>query len=344
MAKKEKFDYSGEIKRLNAEGPQRLYLLYGEESYLREAFFAQVKKLCIGDADEGFDYRRIDGGTMEVSDFAEAVDAVPFLAERTLVEVRGFDMNHCREADADYLKGLLSDLPDYCTAVFIQSEDYVPDGRLALVKAMKKNGLALCFTAQDEAALSRWIAKRFSALGKSISRDDAEYLIFCAGTLMNGLVSEIEKLAAGSKGPAVTRADIDLMVQRIPEADVFEMVDMLGLGKYDMAASRLSALLATREEPIKLLALIGMQMRRIYAVKIAERSGLPRQRAMELAGVKYDFQYRKLLDSARRYTVSAIRGDVRLCADYDYKMKSSGGDPAELLTELFAFMASGALC
>lgn len=344
MAKKEKLDYSSELKKLSAEGPKKIYLLYGEESYLREAYFAQIRKLCLGDADESFDYHKLDGSTMSVSDFAEAINAVPFLSERSLVEIRGFDLNHCREADAEYLKKLFSDFPDYCTAVFIQDGDYEPDGRLSLIKAMKKSGSAICFTPQDEGALSRWIAKRFAALGKSISREDAEYLIFCAGTLMNGLISEIEKLAAGAKGDVIHRGEIDAMVQRIPEADVFEMVDLLGAGKYDAAALRLGALLAAREEPIKLLALIGMQMRRIFALKAAESAGASRQKAMELAGIKFDFQYRKLSESAKRYSIAKISSDVRLCAEYDYRMKSTGIDSAELLEELFTLLAAGEAC
>lgn len=344
MAKKEKLDYNAEVRRLKESGPERLYLLYGEEDYLLDNFLRQIRALCLEGAEEGFNYRKLDGETMSMSDFTEAVEAVPFFSERTLTEVRGFDFNHMKDADSEYMKKLVADIPEWCTVVFVQGPGSEPDGRLGITKAVKKSGRAIEFTAQDETAIIRWIAKRFASLGKSISRADAEYLVFSAGTLMNRLIPEIEKLGTGVEGDTVTRHDIDAMVQRIPEADVFEMVDMLGLGRYDAAAGRLSDLLAAQEEPIKLLALIGMQMRRVFAVKIAQSKRLGKNDTMELAGVKYDFQLKKLSESAGKYTTAQLKNLVTLCAEYDYKMKSSGGDSRVLLTELFALMAAGAKC
>jgi len=47
MAKKDKpvFNYNLEIKQLKEYGPERLYLLYGQEDYLRERFVDELKKI-----------------------------------------------------------------------------------------------------------------------------------------------------------------------------------------------------------------------------------------------------------------------------------------------------------
>lgn len=341
MAKKEKnsFSYNLELKLLKENGPQRLYLLYGREEYLRERFIGELKKLCVPEGDD-FSCRRLSGPAIDLGELEEAVNALPFLTERTMVEVRDYDLNKCRDSEAERLKSILSDIPGYCTVAFVMSAANEPDGRLSAVKSMKKLGRAIEFTEQDQDALTRWVANRFSALGKSLSRSDAEYLIFLCGTLMNGLIPEIEKAAAHATGAVVTREDIDATANRVPEADVFEMTDMLSSGRIDRAAALLSDLLSNKDDhPIMLLALIGQQMRRLYAVKLAQRAGRGKQDIMALAGVRYDFIYNKLLLAAKPYSLEGLKRIVELCAEYDYRMKSSGLDAAMLLRELLARIA-----
>ena len=64
-------------------------------------------------------------------------------------------------------------------------------------------------------------------------------------------------------------------------------------------------------------------------------------KAMELAGVRYDFIYQKLSAAAKPYSPEQLGELVSLCAEYDYKMKSSGLDAQLLIRELFARIAAG---
>lgn len=346
MAKKTKevFSYKAEAAKLKENGPEHLYFLYGEEDYLRQLYFELLVKTCLDGGDTDFNHKRLSGENLDMNKLSEAVDTVPFFSERTVVEVKDYDINRCRESELERLKAIITDIPDYCTVIFIQSSDYSPDGRLASVKALQKYGRSIDFNQQGQKDLCDWIAKRFAAQGKRISREDAEHLIFSGGSLMNRLIPEIDKLSAGVQSEMITAHDIDLMVQRLPEADVFEMTDLMGAGNFDAAAKLLAELLGKREEPIKLLALIGMQMRRVYAMKLGLSHGKKGQELMELTGVKFDFLLQKLRRSAERFSLQQLEDIVEMCAVYDYKMKSSGGDSAQLLKELFARMAAGVKC
>ena len=93
-----------------------------------------------------------------------------------------------------------------------------------------------------------------------------------------------------------------------------------------------------------LLALIGMQMRRIYAAKLAIEKRMSAADTMELTGVRFDFILRKLQQSARQFTLAQLRDIVAMCADYDYRLKSSGQDGRDTLRELFAAMAARVKC
>lgn len=341
MAKKEKtkFNYSLEIKLLKDKGPERLYLLYGQEDYLRERYLDELKKLCVSD-ELDFNYKRIDGPSIDMLALSEAVDSVPFFSEHSFVEVRGFDVNKCRDADCEKLKAIISDIPDYCTVAIIIGSDYEIDGRLAAIKSIKKYAKSIEFTEQDQDALIKWIANRFSAAGKSISRSDAEYLTFVSGTLMNRLIPEIEKISSYCSSNTVTRSDIDATAHRIPEADIFEMTDMLSQNRIDAAAKLLSDLLSDKaNSPIYILAIFAQQIRRMYVYKLGQSKGKSKSTIMEIAQIKYDFIYNKTSLAAKPYSLSALKNLVSLCTEYDYLMKSSGMDNGLLLKELLIKVA-----
>jgi len=324
--KQEIQDYKVQLRALRQQGPGCLYLLWGREDYLREQYLLQLKKLCIPGGEDDFSYRRFDGAELDFQALADAIDAVPFLSERTLVEVRGYDTNKCREEEADTLVRVISDLPDYCTLVFVMDTAFEPDGRLKTTKAFKKNGQL----------------KHFAAHGKNISPEDARQLIFFTGGLMNTMIPEIDKIAAYAQGDTVTRADILAVAQRIPEAVVYELTDCLANQDYDGAMRILADLLADKSNtPIFLLAVIGQQMRRLYAARLARRAGIGTSELREMLGVPYDFIAENLLRSARKFTGRQLEEAVRLCAQADFAMKSSGADDMALLKELLLRIAVG---
>ncbi|MBR4953626.1 MAG: DNA polymerase III subunit delta [Oscillospiraceae bacterium] len=335
---KQRLDYAAEIKKLNNEGAKHLYLLYGEEDYLREMYLTKLRQLCLDGEGDDFNYKRLDGPVIDLGELDEAINAVPFFSEHTFVEVRGFDINACREKDAERLKDILSDIPDFCTVVFVIGVEYSLDGRLAAAKTIKKLGYAIEFTAQDSSKLTDWIAKRFAALGKTITRTNAEQLVFTSGSLMNRLIPEIEKIASFATSSEITAEDIRATAQRIPEADVFEMTELIGQGRYDKAMAILSELLHAKEHPIMLLALIGNQMRRLYAAKLAAKHGRSRDEIMELCSVTHSFIADKLITAAKNYTLEQLEHILVICVDYDFRMKS-GGDAEQLIKEFIARIA-----
>lgn len=336
-------DYGAEVKKLKIHGPGRLYLVWGEEDYLREHFIEALRETCLSDGEDDFNYKRLDGSKLDLRDLDEAINSMPFMGSKSFVEVRDLDINGCKDEAQARLKAMLEDIPDYCTLVFVQDISYVPDGRLGLIKALKKRGEALEFAAQEQSSVVRWIGRRFNELGKDISRQDAQHLIFTSGSLMNQLIPEIEKLSGYVKGEVVTKRDIDAVAIKLPEASVFEMADCLTRRDCDGAAKILSELLLSRESPIKLIAIIGQQMRRLYAAKLV--SGKNRNavaQLCEMCAIKQSFVAEKLINAARGLSLSWLALACEMCAQYDYKMKSSSSDDEELLKELLIRLAVGA--
>ena len=158
-----RLDFQAEIRRLRQNGPQRLYLLWGPEDYLREHYLQTLKGICLPEGEDSFSYKRMDGPELDLHDLREAIDALPFMTERSFVELQDVDLNRLKEPEK--LLDVLSDIPDYCTVVFVQSASYALDGRTKGVKGLRTLAQELEFTSQSQGDLIRWIARRFAAAG-----------------------------------------------------------------------------------------------------------------------------------------------------------------------------------
>lgn len=336
----EKLNYSATVRELKQQGPAKAYLLWGPEDYLREQYLTELKKICLPEGEDSFSYHRMDGPELNLEQLRQAMDALPFMTERSFIELRDMDVNKVK--DADTLEKLLKDVPDYCVLVFVLGADYEMDGRLKSVKALRQNVKELKFTSQSQGQLTDWLVRRFAAAGKGIELDAAQRLIFISGELMSGLIPEIEKVAAYAKGERVTVADVEAVANHIPEAVIFDMTEYIAQKKYNTALSVLAELLADKNnEPIAMLAMLGMQMRRLYAARLSIEQSLGVKYVMDACAIKSDYVAKKLINAARGFTLPQLIKAVELCAETDYKMKSSSQDERELLKEAVLRIAAG---
>lgn len=345
MAKKNakeetKLNYSAEVRSLKERGPESLYLLWGPEDYLREQFLNELKKACLPEGEDSFSFKRLNGPELDAQELQAAIDSVPFLTERSFVEIRDADLNRLKEPER-VLKAL-QDIPDYCTVAFVQNAQYEPDGRIKLIKGIRSNGRDMKFTQAPQGQLIDWVRRRFAAHGKGIELETVQRLILISGDLMNRLIPEIDKISAYAKGDRVTVEDVEAVASHVPEADIFEMTDCIAQHRTNAALSVLSELLADRNnEPIPILAMLSVQVRRLYIARLAAERGLGAKYVTEACGLKYDFIASKLLKSARGFTLPQLKSAVEICADADYKIKSSSLDDRELLIETVLRIAAG---
>lgn len=334
------------LKRLKTDISSKsiavLYLLWGEEDYLREYYTDRIKELLLPKGLEAFNYKRFEGKNIDLDAVRDAVDALPVFSERTVVEVRDFDIYKCSSDKRDAIEEILRDIPDYCCLIFsFTSPGFKPDGRTKIHTLIKDTGVAVEFKKQDQSDLINWIRRRFTALDKEIDRREAEFLIFYCGGLMTGLVTEIEKIGAYAKSRKITRADIEAVGSPVLDAVAFKLTDALARKDFEESAKILGDLLAMRESPIMILALVGRQSRQLFTARLAIDSGRGSDYIQKLWGMKSSYPARITMNSAKRLSTSWCREAVIMCAETDMKMKSTGIDGEILIKELFIRLAAG---
>lgn len=316
--------------------PDNVYIFHGEETYLRRYYLEELQKLLIPADFAEFNFHRL-GGRISVQELAEAVEAMPMMAEHTLITVTDMDLYRLDEGSRNQIIELMRDFPDYCTLVFVYDLiSYKPDKKMKeLYAALCSRAVEVSFARQDRAQLLRWLKRRFAALGHDIDSATADHLLFTCGTLMGDLVPEIEKIGAYAKEQKVTVADINAVAEPILDARVFDMTNCITAGKYDDAARVLGELLRMQTEPIAILAAVGKELRKLYTARLALESGKDRLWLQKLWGMSSDYPAKLLLQAARRVDHTWCREAVRRCQILDLRMKSERNMDSEAELALF---------
>lgn len=317
-----------------------LYFFHGEETFLLHHYLEQLRKLILDELTESFNYHKLTNETFDIRSFAEAVEALPMMAERTLVWVDEVDIFKCNEADRDKLIELFSDMPEYCTVVFTYiATPWKPDKRLKkLWDAVSKNGLIVEFAKQSQRDLIAWITRHFAAREKKISTDLCAYLIDITGGTMTALAGEISKIASYSGADTICKADIDAVTEPVLDAVVFQMTDMLGQGDYGGALLKLRQLLKMQQEPLGILGAIGGHFRRLSAARILSDQGKSAGELMSLCSMT-DYMARKTMSASGKFSPDFYTKAAQLVLETDYAIKNSYDDVPRLLELLIINLA-----
>lgn len=328
---------------LQSDAVGNVYIFHGEETYLMQQAVAELQARLVPAGFEEFNYHRLADKGLTVQEVVEAAEAMPMMAERTLVTVEDMDLFKLDEAQRGALVALLEDFPEYCTLVFLYRQiPYKTDAKLKkLTAALAERAQVIEFAQQGQQKLQKWVRRRFAAAGKDIDAGTVDHLLFTCGSLMTGLVPEIAKIAAYARGAKITAADIDAVADPVLDARVFDMTDTVAARDYDKAAECLAELLRMQEEPIRILAALGKTLRQLYTARLAIDGGKDVLWLKDLWRMKFDYPAKKLMQSARGVRRSWCREAVTRCQTLDHRMKSERNMDNEGELKLFLMELAG---
>ena len=348
MAKNDSRGRSGGYEALRAAikagVPANLYIFYGEERYLLQTMARQLKELLIPGGFEEFNYHRLTGKGLTVQELAETAEAMPMMAEHTLITVTDMDIFKLDESQRTALIDLLGDFPPYCTLVFLYEQvPYKRDGKMKkLCAALNEYVQEVEFVQQERSDLLKWLKRRFAATGHDIDQTAADHLLFTCGSLMRGLIPEVEKIAAYAGHERITVEDIDAVAEPVLDARIFDMTNAVTARNYDRAAAILADLLRMQTEPIAILAALGKELRRLYTARLALDGGKDRVWLKELWSLSSDYPAKLLLQAAKNVDHDWCRQAVKRSQTLDRRMKSQRNMDSEGELKLFLMELAGA--
>ena len=325
---------------IRAKEPGRLYFFYGEEVFLLHHYLEQLRKSIVDELTESFNFHKLTAETFDIREFADCVENLPMMAERTMVIVDEIDVFKMNESDREKMIDIFSDIPEYCTVVFTyETTGFKPDKRLKkLWEAISKYGELIEFAKQSQRGLITWITRHFSANGKRINPDLCAYLIDITDGTMTSLSGEISKISAYSGADEIKKSDIDAVTEPVLDAVVFQMTDLLSQGEYGAALLKLQQLLKMQQEPIAILGAIGGHFRRLSTARTLLDNGKNASDLMRLCGLA-DYPARKTMSAASRFSAVFYGKAAELVLESDRQLKTSYDDPKRILEVLIMGLA-----
>ena len=279
---------------------KKAYLLFGEESYLRQQYKEKLIK-ALNPQEDTMNFTRYEGKGIEVREMIDLCETMPFFAECRviLVENSGFFKNKCEEL-ADYMKTL----PDYIRMIFVEEE---VDKRSRMYKAVKAQGRVTEFARQDEKSLMRWAAGILGREGRKIKTSDMELFLTKTGTDMGNIRMELEKLIAYTQGrDVVTSSDIEAVCTTQTANKIFDMVRAVTEKNQKRALELYYDLLTLKEPPMRILFLLAKQFHQLFLSKKMAEEGLCQPEIASRLGVP-SFVARNIMACARAYSAEELQ-------------------------------------
>lgn len=303
------------IQDLKNQTYKQMYLLFGEEDYLRKQYRDKLKAALVSEGDT-MNYHYYEGKDINVGEIIDLAETLPFFAEKRVIFLENSGL--CKsggEALAEYLKEPAESL------VLILVETQV-DKRSKLFKTIKDNGRVCEFAQQNEMTLKKWIYSLAKQDGKMIDELTINHFLEKTGTEMANIRTEWEKLMCYCMDrEVVTPVDIDTICTQRVSNRIFEMVAAIAEKRQQEALDMYHDLLTLKEPPMGILALIARQFNLMLQVKELQMAKIPGRQIAEKVGLA-PFIVQKYEKQASRFKMKELKEALAACVAADEAVKT----------------------
>jgi DNA polymerase-3 subunit delta len=260
---------------------QPVYVLHGDEDFLKRQAILLLRNVVLGGEDEGFGLSNHAGDKATFAEVHDELETMPFLGSRRLVIVDNADpfVTQFRSLLEKYVGQ-----PSALGVLVLDVKIWPANTRLAKLLAGKATITCKALARyQLPAWCTRWARKQY---GKQLPAEAAGLLVDLVGEDMGQLDQEIAKLAVyvGAAG-GIEASDVDKIVGNSRAEKVWEIFEAIGKGQAHVALTILDRLFEQGEDRMRLLGAFSMQLRRLAQIARMREHGESLSRAMYRAGV-----------------------------------------------------------
>ena len=290
-----------------------VYLLYGEEEYLKKQYRDRLKNAIAGD--DTMNYSYYDSDNASVKDIIDVCETLPFFAQKRLVimENTGF-LKSSNDELADYIKHI----PDYLVVVMVEKD---VDKRNKVYKAVDSVGYICEMKPQTTATLEKWIAGLLAKDNLKISREACDLILDKTGAGMDYIRQETVKLLSYCQGrDVVTVEDVEKVCATQTTSHIFDMISAIANKKQQQALDLYYDLLELKEPPMRILYLIVRQFNGILQVKDLMSRGISGKEIASKIGAA-PFVVGKYQAQAKYFEMNTLLDALNECAKTEEAVK-----------------------
>jgi DNA polymerase III subunit delta len=314
-----------------AKASPRFYILHGPDEFTMSQTIDKMRSDMHKVDAAGLNLMDMDGTSANAAEVLSAVSAMPFLADRRLVIVRGM-LTHLSRKGAgetgkkqrERLADELPHLPDYARLVFAEPKLLPKNSKLLKLGENDPGGYVKAFNAPKN--LTQWLMSRAKRdYDAELEPLAAQALASVVGDDLRRADNELVKLVSYADGAAIDEATVALLTPYTSETVVWAMLDEMAAGRGARAMTMLHGLLdQPNEDGFRLWALFVRQFRLMLLAKEHLETGGGGSLA-EALGMR-DFQVKNLPRQVRPFSLEQLEGVYRKIREYDEAIKTGKMD------------------
>ena len=309
-------------KQIKDNSLKNIYLFFGDELFIKEIYIKKLREMLVDPSLEDFNFALLEGKNMNLDAVDDALESFPMMAEKKLVLIKNSGIfSKPKEEIKEFWQSRIKSLPDYVTLLFDEADI---DKRSALYKSVQSAGHTVEFEYLEEADTIAWIEREARAAGKTITKENARYMVNICSDGLTAIRNELDKLISFCDNE-ITLSDIDRLVAKSFSVRVFELTDAIMAKDADKATTLLFDFKTVKESAFKTLHLLLGTFEKMLHAKLLLGEGATQNEIAEKLGLR-PFLVRKYLDSAKRFSEDYLTDRIMRVAEITFSIVEGAVD------------------
>lgn len=324
---------------------RRVYFLYGEEDFLVKMYADRIAAAAVPEDARDMNFVRYTK-LPKSEELSDQLENMPFFSEYKCVVIEDFDADAMTAPEFKLYLPIFENIPETSVLVIAQKnvsfDPKKPKEKMKkLIAACEAAGVCCEFSRLSIEKLAGMAAKKCAGAGCSLSRADAAFLAEECGESLTVLQTEIEKLCAYKGSGEITRADIEKLVPKQIDSNIYSLATELFAGRTGAALHILDDLYAQKEESAKIFAALSNHFAELYRAKLAmqaKKSSADAAKAFGYYGRA--FVMNKAFGNARNLSMGYLSSCIEILYRTNRLIRSSQTDERIFIERAIAEIAN----
>lgn len=319
-------------KEIKSGKIENSYVFCGLDEELIKEGIELIVKSSVDESMIDLNYIKLDGVNVTFDDILNACETMPFFGDKKVVLVYRAEFLKDK-TDATLTKfykeieKYLKDLPKHTTLImynlFNDKRD-TPKKHSKLKNLEKITKIVYCDKLKKDKYYKK-IEDIFAAKGKEIGKVEVRYFAEKVQNNFDVIKREAEKIISYCGDRLITKGDIDKLIAKSSEDDVFDLVELISIRKVEKSIDMLNELLFKNDQHMLIIANIVNNFKRLYEFKILKDRGYSINDFTNKFRLPA-FICEKILNQSNKFTQKQLQKILILCLETENNLKSSNID------------------
>ncbi len=313
-----------------------LYLVYGDEEYLKKTYVDMIVSKNVEPSFESFNFEKYDGKGLDIDTVFQAATVMPMMSDKRCLVIEDYKLEGISEENFRTMESFFSDLPETSIIIFHQKKtDFSAAKAKNAITLFKKFGAVCVLNKRTGNDLIKPLISSAAKQKCTLTPQMANYLVSLCGDDFNMLINEINKVCNYVGEGEITKAHIDAVATKTDDAKIYALTKALMNKDFDEAYKTLHTLFRQKTEPEYILGVIISSYVDMYRAKVSLTCG----HKADVLAVSFGYRNRAfaLANAGRdssKIDISVIRNCLEELSKADRQLKSGSSMPILVLEQL----------